>query len=74
MATARITAMLTYRSRDSFESRFGRKLQPPPKADGSPNKVGPRAVEASGQQGHYNPDQVEIEIGQEPEGRGGVGG
>jgi len=49
--------MLTYRSRDSFESRFGRKLQPPPKADGMPNKA-PRAAEASGQQGHYNPDQV----------------
>ena len=30
LAAARMTALLTYRSRDSFESRFGRKPQPQP--------------------------------------------
>lgn len=29
LAAARMAALLTYRSRDSFESRFGRKPQPP---------------------------------------------
>ncbi|GLB36819.1 putative alpha/beta hydrolase fold [Lyophyllum shimeji] len=32
LAAARMSAMLTYRSRDSFEARFGRRRQPPPKA------------------------------------------
>lgn len=31
LAAARMTALLTYRSRDSFEARFGRKPQPPSK-------------------------------------------
>ncbi|RHZ69540.1 hypothetical protein Glove_283g88 [Diversispora epigaea] len=31
LAAARMSALLTYRSRDSFESRFGRKLQDPRK-------------------------------------------
>ncbi|CAG8470246.1 5709_t:CDS:2 [Diversispora eburnea] len=31
LAAARMSALLTYRSRDSFESRFGRKLQDPKK-------------------------------------------
>ena len=44
--------MLTYRSRNSFESRFGRKLQsssPVPTRD---------TTEASGERGRYNPNQV----------------
>ncbi|KDQ20434.1 hypothetical protein BOTBODRAFT_306993 [Botryobasidium botryosum FD-172 SS1] len=32
LAAARMSAMLTYRSRDSFESRFGRKPQPQPRS------------------------------------------
>lgn len=32
MGAARMAALLTYRSRDSFESRFGRKSQPPKSA------------------------------------------
>ncbi|KAI0700476.1 Alpha/Beta hydrolase protein [Cytidiella melzeri] len=34
LAAARMAALLTYRSRDSFESRFGRKAQLPSKAMG----------------------------------------
>ena len=33
LAAARMSALLTYRSRDSFESRFGRRPQFPPKQD-----------------------------------------
>jgi homoserine O-acetyltransferase/O-succinyltransferase len=54
LAAARITAMLTYRSRDSFESRFGRKLQPEPRT--TTTTASP--AEASGPGGRYNPVQV----------------
>lgn len=38
LAAARMTALLTYRSRDSFESRFGRKPQLQPQSRGSTNE------------------------------------
>jgi homoserine O-acetyltransferase len=40
LAAARMTALLTYRSRDSFESRFGRKPQPQPLVASSPSVAG----------------------------------
>ncbi|KAF9514515.1 hypothetical protein BS47DRAFT_1376521 [Hydnum rufescens UP504] len=36
LAAARMAALLTYRSRDSFETRFGRKIQPPTSGASTP--------------------------------------
>ncbi|KAF8664339.1 hypothetical protein AX16_000760, partial [Volvariella volvacea WC 439] len=47
LAAARMSALLTYRSRDSFESRFGRKWQ---------SGVGKKAVEGSGGSGGAQQD------------------
>lgn len=41
LSAARMAALLTYRCRDSFESRFGRKLQPTSKAPITPPRSPP---------------------------------
>ena len=51
LAAARMAALLTYRSRDSFESRFGRKPQPALITDPSTDENGALAAHNNGHRG-----------------------
>ncbi|KAJ1956894.1 homoserine O- acetyltransferase, partial [Dipsacomyces acuminosporus] len=58
LSAARMSALLTYRSRDSFESRFGRKMMTTGKVKiyQSPNLLGSSADSASESQSSSPPD------------------
>ncbi|TFL06347.1 Alpha/Beta hydrolase protein [Pterulicium gracile] len=57
LAAARMSALLTYRSRDSFESRFGRKTQNKPSTSSDPSKdeSGGNPAYAAHNEGHRSP-------------------
>ncbi|KAJ3980589.1 Alpha/Beta hydrolase protein [Lentinula detonsa] len=66
LAAARMSALLTYRSRDSFESRFGRKAQIQKEArrpltpPGSPKIRAEDDARAAHNDGHRNTSQVNL--------------